>query len=241
MGHDSIKLEYRIILDWIPPHSSALDLGCGNGELLSVLAKEKQVQGQGIEIDQQAIHQCVAEGLSVFQQDIDVGLSEYADKSFDFVILYQSFQQVKKPNFVLKEALRVGKKVIVAFPNFVYYKARLQIFFRGKVPVTQALPYEWHDTPNLHFLSILDFIEYCNQKRIRIEKSSFVVGNRKVRLFPNLFAEIGVFLLSKEINIPSGQLKRKQGIGYILLLQNKKITRTDSFSVIEIRMQESAA
>ena len=210
MRHSSTKLEHRIILDWIPPRSSVLDLGCGNGELLSVLAKERQVQGQGIEIDQQAIHQCVTEGLSVFQQDIDIGLSEYADKFFDFVILYQSFQQVKKPNFVLKEALRVGKKVIVGFPNFVYYKARLQIFFVGKVPVTSALPYEWHDTPNLHFLSILDFIEYCNQKRIRIEKSSFVDSSRKVRFFPNFFAEIGIFLLSQEISIPSGQLKESK-------------------------------
>jgi methionine biosynthesis protein MetW len=203
MGYNSIRLEHRIILDWIPPRSSVLDLGCGKGELLSVLAKERQVQGQGIEFDQQAIHQCVAEGLSVFQQDIDTGLSEYADKSFDFVILYQSFQQVKKPNFVLKEALRVGKKVIVGFPNFVYYKARLQIFFRGKVPVTPALPYEWHDTPNLHFLSILDFIEYCKQRRIKIEKSSFVENNRKARLFPNFFAEIGIFLLSEEKNTPT--------------------------------------
>jgi len=199
MKRELIKLDHGIILDWIPPRSSVLDLGCGNGELLSTLVKEKQVQGSGIEIDQQAIHQCVTKGLSVFQQDIDMGLSEFADKSLDFVILHQSFQQVKKPDFVLKESVRVGKKVIVGFPNFAHYKARLQILFKGKVPVTQALPYEWYDTPNLHFLSILDFIGYCNRKGIRIEESKFLKSNAIVIVFPNFFAETGIFLLSEEV------------------------------------------
>jgi len=197
LKYNPIRLEYKVILKWIDTNSSILDLGCGDGELLSILVKEKQARGQGIEIDEQAIYKCVAKGLSVFQQDIDTSLSEYADKSFDYVILYQSLQQVKKPDFVLKEALRVGKKVIVGFPNFVYYKARFQIFFKGKVPVTSALPYEWYDTPNLHFLSILDFNEYCNKRTIRIENSSFIGNNKRVGLFPNLFAEIGIFLLSQ--------------------------------------------
>jgi methionine biosynthesis protein MetW len=198
MKHDSLKLEYTVIREWIHQHSSVLDLGCGDGELLSVLTQEKQVQAQGIDIDEQAIHRCVARGLSVFQQDIDTGLSEYADKSFDYVTLSQCLQQVKKPDFVLKEALRVGKKIIVSFPNFCHYVARFQIFFGGRVPVTLALPYEWYDTPNLHFLSISDFIEYCKKRNIKIENSVFLRKNKRVKIFPNLFAEIGAFLLSED-------------------------------------------
>ena len=194
---DSPKLEYRVILEWIEPHSSVLDLGCGDGELLSLLVKEKKAHAQGIEIDEQAIHECVAKGLSVFQEDIDVGLSEYADKSFDYVILSQSLQQVKRPDFVLREAVRVGKKTIVSFPNFVHYSSRFQIFFGGKVPVTPALPYEWYDTPNLHFLSITDFTEFCRKRDIQIENSAYIGKDRRVETFPNFFAEIGIFLLSK--------------------------------------------
>jgi methionine biosynthesis protein MetW len=173
-----------------------LDLGCGDGELLSLLISEKQVHAQGIELSETAIHRCVAHGLSVFQQDIDTGLSEYADNSFDFVILNQTLQQVKKPEFALKEALRVGKKVIVGFPNFVQAAARLQIL-RGRVPLTKALPYEWYDTPNLHFLGIADFKAYCKKRNLHIEDSAFIRKNNKIGLLPNLFAEIGLFLLSK--------------------------------------------
>jgi methionine biosynthesis protein MetW len=198
MKNPASKLEYQIIVDWIGQSSSVLDLGCGDGELTSLLVKEKQVHAQGIEIDEQAIYDCVARGLSVFQQDIDTGLTEYLAKSFDYVILSQTLQQVKKPDFVLKEALRVGKQIIISFPNFVYYPVRFQIFFRGKVPVTPSLPYEWYETPNLHFLSISDFIKYCNRREITIKDSIFIRKNRRVPLFPNFFAETGMFLLSGE-------------------------------------------
>ena len=182
-------------MEWISEGSTVLDLGCGNGELLSQLIEEKHVRAQGIELSDEAIHRCVARGLSVFQEDIDSGLAAYGDKSFDNVILNQTFQQVKKPDLVLREALRVGKKVIVGFPNFCYITDRFQIFFRGRVPVTPSLPYEWFDTPNLHFLSIADFQEYCKKRDFQIEKSVFIRGNTKVRFFPNLFAEVGLFLL----------------------------------------------
>jgi methionine biosynthesis protein MetW len=196
MPSETVPLEYRAIIEWILQGSSVLDLGCGNGELLSLLVREKSVRGQGIEINEQAIYQCVAKGLSVFHEDIDNGLSDYADQSFDYVILNQSFQQVKNPDIVLKEALRVGREAIIGFPNFAHYLARLRMFFRGKAPITPSLPYEWHDTPNLHFLSISDFIEYCHKRNIKIRKSFFIGKNRRAVIFPNLFALIGIFLIS---------------------------------------------
>jgi methionine biosynthesis protein MetW len=191
------RIDQKIISDWVKAEASVLDLGCGDGELLTRLIREKQVRAQGIELSEEAIHQCVARGVSVFQEDIDTGLAEFADKSFDYVILNQTFQQVKRPDFVLHEALRVGKQSIVGFPNFVHLRARVQIFFQGKVPVTASLPYEWYDTPNLHFLSIADFREYCKKREVSIVQELFIAKNKRVRFLPNLFAEVGLFLLSK--------------------------------------------
>ncbi len=190
------KLEHTIIAGWINSGASVLDLGCGDGELLKLLIYEKGVKAQGLELSQEAIQCCVARGLSIIQQDIDTGLSEYVDKSFDFVVLNQTFQQVKKPDFVLKEALRVGRRVIVSFPNFVNISARIQIFFRGHVPVTKSLPYEWYDTPNLHFLGVADFIEYCRKRGIIVKDSIFIRKSGKVKFLVNLFADVGLFLLS---------------------------------------------
>jgi methionine biosynthesis protein MetW len=189
------SLEYGTILSWVKPGSSVLDLGCGDGTLLALLVKEKGVRAQGIEISEQAIYQCVAKGLSVFHEDIDVGLSDYSKHSFDYVILHQSLQQVKKLDYVLEEAMRIGQWVIVGIPNFAYYRARLQIFLKGRTPVTPSLPYEWHDTPNLHFLSILDFTEYCRRQGFKIEKRAFMGEHKKVTTFPNLFALTGIFLI----------------------------------------------
>ncbi len=194
----NLSLDHRVILEWIRQGSSVLDLGCGDGELLALLVEEKHVKAQGIEIDEQAIYQCVSKGLSVFHEDIDNGLSDYADQSFDYVILNQSFQQVRKPDIVLREALRVGRKVIVGLPNFAHYQARLRIFLKGRTPITPSLPYEWHDTPNLHFLTILDFIEYCRRRKIKIKKTAFAGKNKRVRIFPNLLALTGIFLISNE-------------------------------------------
>jgi len=134
--------------------------------------------------------------VSVLHGDIDSGLQDFPNKSFDYVILNQSFQQLKRPDVVLKESLRVGKEVIVSFPNFAHYSARLQILFSGKTPITTSLPYEWYDTPNLHFLSISDFIDYCRRRHIAIRKTAFVAANRRVNVFPNLFALAGIFLIS---------------------------------------------
>jgi len=197
MRYEDIRLDHRIILDLVKPRSSVLDLGCGTGELLYILVKENNARAQGIEIDEQAIYKCVAKGLSVFHGDIDTGLAEYKDKSFDYVILNQSLQQIKHVDKVLQDALRVGRKVIVGFPNFAYYKGRLQIFFYGKTPLTGALPYQWYETPNLHFLSISDFIAYCYSKNIVIERKVYIDDKRRIALFPNLFAQVGIFLISR--------------------------------------------
>jgi methionine biosynthesis protein MetW len=196
-AHKLIQLDHRAISDLIKPQSSVLDLGCGNGDLLYLLIKEKKVRAQGIEIDDQAIYKCVAKGLNVFHGDVDSGLAEFADKSFDYVVLNQSMQQILHVDKVLTDALRVGKKVIVGFPNFAYYKSRLQIFFKGRTPVTEALPYQWYETPNLHFFSISDFKKYCRTKKINIESSIYIGENHKVPFLPNLFAQIGIFLISK--------------------------------------------
>ncbi len=190
--------EYKAFAKWIFDGASVLDLGCGNGKLLSYLIRERHVRAQGIELDEHAILRCVADGLSVFQQDIDTGLSEYTDGSFDYVILNQTLQQVKKPDFALQEALRVGKKTIVGIPNFAHYKARAKIFFSGRVPVTASLPYQWYNTPNLHFLSLNDFRDYCKSKNIQIESAFFKSGEKQMRFLPNLLGEFGFFLLSQK-------------------------------------------
>ena len=196
MTYENVRFDHKAILKLVEPGASVLDLGCGSGDLLYLLIKKRNVRSQGIEIDDQAIYQCVAKGLNVIHGDIDSGLAEYEDKSFDYVILNQSLQQIKHPDSVLTDALRVGRKVIISFSNFAYYKSRLQIFFRGRTPVTGALPYQWYETPNLHFLSISDFLDYCRLKQIRIERRIYLNESERITILPNLFAQTGIFLVA---------------------------------------------
>jgi len=191
------KLGHRVIADLIETGSRVLDLGCGDGELMLLLSEKKGAIVQGIELDDEAIYRCVEKGLSVFHSDIDSGLTEYPDQSFDYVILNQSMQEVKKIDFVIDEALRVGKKVIIGFSNFAHIKARLMMFFRGKAPITKSLPYRWFDTPNVRFLSISDFKSYCKSKGISILKTYNLGKARLVKVWPNLFALNALFVISR--------------------------------------------
>ncbi len=197
MRFDSVPLDHRVIFETVAAGSRVLDLGCGTGDLMFFLAKEKNAKVQGIELDDAAIYKCVEKGLSVFHGDIDTGLSEYPDNSFDYVILNQSLQQVRRADYVIEEALRVARFVIVGFPNFVYLSARLMFFFRGKAPITASLPYRWYDTPNVRFLSISDFRGFCRLKGIKILKAFFLGHKYPVRFWPNLLALNAVFVVTR--------------------------------------------
>ena len=197
MKFDELPLDYRVIYKTVEQGSRVLDLGCGSGDLMYLLAKEKGAKVQGIELDESAIYKCVEKGVSVFHGDIDTGLADYPDQSFDYVILNQSMQQVKRADFVIAEALRVGKNVIVGFPNFVYVSARLMFFFRGKAPITRSLPYRWYETPNLRFLSISDFRSFCREKKLIVLSAYYLGRTHLVRFWPNLFALNAVFVITR--------------------------------------------
>jgi methionine biosynthesis protein MetW len=200
MASEDIRLDHKIIYSIIEPGSRVLDLGCGEGDLLYPLVRDKQVRAQGIELNDKAIQECVKKGLSVFHDDIENSLREYLDNSFDYVILNQSMQEVRKVDCVIQEALRIGKRVIVGFPNFAYIKSRIMLFFGGKAPITKSLPYLWFDTPNVRFLSITDFRDFCTEKDILIEEAHHLGEKEIVHFWPNLLALNAVFVLMKGKN-----------------------------------------
>jgi methionine biosynthesis protein MetW len=191
------RLDHRVIQSIVQPGSRVLDLGCGKGDLLRLLSQEKNARVQGIELDDKAVQECVKKGLSVFHSDIESGLSDYPDGSFDYVILNQSMQEVRNVDYLLQEALRVGSKVIVGFPNFAHLKARIMLALGGRAPITEALPHRWHDTPNVRFLSILDFQEFCRSMGFRILKVIPLGTERPLTVLPNLFAYNAIFVLTK--------------------------------------------
>jgi len=191
-----MKPDHHIIAEIIEERAHVLDLGCGEGELLDFLRRRKKAQVQGIELDEDKMHICVEKGLTVLQGDIESGLEDYPDQSFDYVILNQIMQEIKKADYVISESLRVGHKVIVGFPNFAHWSVRLSLTFSGRTPINDALPYYWFETPNVRFLTIRDFLDYCHKKGIRIEKRFFLGKNGGVRLLPNLLAQTAIFVIS---------------------------------------------
>ncbi len=191
-----MSLDHKVIYSIIEKGSRVLDLGCGKGELLYPLVRDKLIRAQGIELDDKAIQECVKKGLSVFHDDIESSLNEFPDNSFDYVILNQSMQQVKKVGDVIHESLRIGRKVIVGFPNFAYFRSRFMLFFRGKSPVTRSLPYLWFDTPNVRFLSVTDFKNFCKEKNIRIVEAHYLGEKKQIRFCPNLLALNAIFVLT---------------------------------------------
>jgi homoserine O-acetyltransferase len=194
------RVDYELIESIIEPDSTVLDIGCGDGELLASLIGDKNIKGEGVEFDQDLVLTCVNRGLSIIQQDIEQGLENYADKSYDYVILSQTVQTVKNPEKVVNELLRVGRKVIVSFPNFAHWRCRLQLMFAGSSPVTKQLPFGWYNSPNIHFLSLKDFEGFCNKLGIKIEKKIPLAKRHpgQVRFAPNLFAEQVIYVTSKE-------------------------------------------
>jgi homoserine O-acetyltransferase len=194
------RVDYELIESLIEPDSSVLDVGCGDGQLLVNLMRDKNIKGSGIELDQELVLDCICRRLPIVQQDIEDGLVYYGDKSFDYVILSQTMQTVKNPEKVFKELLRVGKKVIVSFPNFAHWRCRAQLFFKGNAPVTKRLPFEWHDSPNIHFLSLKDFDQFCEKLGVLVE-DRIPLGRTRlapVRFAPNLFAEQVIYVTIKD-------------------------------------------
>ena len=187
----------------IPSRSKIIDVGCGDGSLLDYLIKKKNIDGRGLEIDQDKIRECLAKGISVIQGDADIDLIDYPDKSFDYSILTYTLQATKRPKKVLEELVRISNKAIVSFPNFGYWKIRMSLLLNGKMPVSNELSYTWHETPNLHFCTIYDFIDLCEATDIKIEKKvnlkkNVIQSYNNKEWFENFFSGSGMFLISKK-------------------------------------------
>lgn len=197
-----LSLGYSIISDLIESESKVLDLGCGNGNLLAKLQKDKNIRGIGVEINQKSVISALEKGLSVIQGDLDAGLKMFSDKEYDWAILNQTLQSTEKPDYVINEMLRVAKRAVVSFPNFAYWKVRFYLFFKGQMPKSKLLPFEWYDTPNIHLLTVNDFYEFCQNHDIKIEKSVFMTNARVKKNFftkflSNFLAEEVIFVISK--------------------------------------------
>ena len=187
------RRDYAMIAELVEPGSRVLDLGCGEGELLAWLREFKGVHARGVEIEADKIRRAIARGVSVFQGDIELGLADYPDGAFDFVILSQTLQEMRYPLRALREMLRVGRHVIVAFPNFGHWTVRLSHLVSGRAPRTNLFPYDWYESPNLHFLTVHDFIQLCRRQNWTIERQRFLHASREISLLPNLTAEVAVF------------------------------------------------
>jgi methionine biosynthesis protein MetW len=188
----SARADFVAIAKWIKPHAKVLDLGCGDGSLLRYLKEARGVTGYGMEIDDARVLACVKNGVNVLQNDLESGLSGFEDDSFDYVILSQTLQAIRHTERIVNEMLRVGREGIVTFPNFGYWRPRLQVLL-GNMPVSKDLPYEWYNTPNIHLFTIDDFEKFCATHRIRILERSVMADGRLVAWMPNLRGSLAVY------------------------------------------------
>ena len=191
------RSDYAIIGEIVEPKTRVLDLGCGEGELLQWLAENKGVDARGVEIAGAKVQRAIARGVSVFQSDIDEGLADYPDQAFDYVILSQTLQETRHPRQVLREMLRVGRRGIVAFPNFGHWRMRLAMLLSGRAPRTSLFPYEWYESPNIHLLTVHDFEDLARVEGWTVERRYFLAGHRKMTVMPNVTAEVAVFLVRR--------------------------------------------
>ena len=194
-----MKQEFKIISDLIEKNTRVLDVGCGDGILLEYLKYNKEIDIRGIEISKNNVQKCLSKGLTVIEGDAEKDLLQFPDSSFDFVILSQTLQAFLNPEIVIKELLRVGKKAIVTIPNFGFWKVRLHLLIKGTMPITKNLPDEWYNTPNLHMCTIKDFYNFCENRKIKLDKS-LALHNEKISSInklnlntKNLSAELGIF------------------------------------------------
>ena len=197
-----MKNEFKIIINLLPGKSRILDVGCGDGTLIEALIKQKDIDARGIELEENKVKQCISKGLSVIQGNAETELAQFPDKAFDFVILSQTLQAFYRTENVLNELLRIGKKVIISIPNFGYWQVRTSLLLFGKMPVTKSLPDSWYNTPNLQMCSIKDFYQFCDKKKIKMDK---IIGinnektssiNRINLEMKNFLCEVGVFFIS---------------------------------------------
>lgn len=190
------RSDFAVIGRLVTPGSRVLDLGCGEGELLEWLVRHKRVSARGVEISPVQVRRAIGRGVSAFQGDLNEGLADFPDGAFDYVILSQTLQETHQPLQVVREMLRVGKRAIVSFPNFGHWRVRMNMLFSGRSPRTSLFPYEWYETPNIHFLSVRDFERFATEKGFAIEHREFLSGESRVSWMPNLRAEVAVFLLA---------------------------------------------
>ena len=202
----TIRPDLKAIADMIANSASVLDVGCGEGDLLAWLTTEKKVLGRGIELSQKGVNSCITRGLSVIQGDADIDLSYYPDNAYDFVVLSQTLQTLHNPKEVLQNLVRIGKHAIVSVPNFGHWKNRFYLACMGKMPVTKSLSYQWYDTPNIHFCTITDFLNLCDELNLSVENSIYITetgGVSPVSAHPilaNLFGQNGIFMFHKNIS-----------------------------------------
>ena len=192
-----VRPDFDVVTNWVPQGASVLDLGCGDGELLARLQRERGSIGYGVEIEDSSVLACLNRGLNVLQGNIESGLNLFDDGAFDIVILSQTLQATRHTEALVREVLRVGKSAIVTLPNFGHWSVRWQLGVGGRMPVSKRLPYQWYDTPNVHFSTITDFDVFCADKGITVERRAALAGGRAITFLPNVRSETAVFQIRR--------------------------------------------